>query len=187
MCLLLLLLSCTAKNPTPPADPSPLVSPEPAESENLPTPFTAEEIREAFRPGQHLVFTIFTAGKGTVVSDWTVTGWTDQEATIGFTTLAEDGETVLEPTEERTTPWAELRDHASFPAATATRSQGVLIHPLGTLDIWLYSVSGPDEGMTQRYWFAKDLPGPPIRFTITAGGEEVFRMEQVVRSTADDP
>ncbi len=153
----------------------------------LPTPFTAAQIRDAFRPGQRLVFTIASSGKPTVVSDWVVTGWTADDATIAFTTLADDGETVLEPTEERTTRWDELVQHAHFPEPGATRSQGVLVHPLGTLDIWLYTVPGPDEGVVRRYWFAESLPGPPIRFTITADGTQVFKMEQVERISPGGP
>lgn len=182
-----LLLACAAKDPAPAVAAAPGAAAVPTVAPMLPTPFTSSEIRDAFRPGQHLVFTVFTAGKGTVVADWVVTGWTDQDATIAFTTLAQDGATVVEPRAERTSSWDSLRDHASFPEASASRSEGVLVHPLGTLDIWLYTVRGPEPELVQRYWFAKDLPGPPVRFTIHAGAEEVFKMEQITRSTAADP
>lgn len=68
-----------------------------------PAPSTAEQIRDAFRPSQHRVFTLFTAGQDAQVYDWLVTGWTQDQATIAFTALAQDGVTVLEPATERST------------------------------------------------------------------------------------
>ncbi len=172
MTALLLALACAPRAPSAPAA---------APATHLPTPFAAEEIRDAFRPGTHVVFVLENAGKDTTVSDWVVTGWTGTHATIAFTTYAEDRTTVLEPTAERTSAWAELRDHARFEVDRAERSQGQLLHPLGTLEVWLYVVQGEQQGLLERYWFAKELPGPPVRFTVEAGGTEVFRMEQVLR------
>ena len=166
-----------------PADAAPTTE-EPAPPVSLPAPFSVAEIRDAFRPGQHLIFGLSAAGQEDQVADWRVTGWTEDEVTIAFTTLAADGVTVVEPTEERTTRGDALRDHAVFQDPGASRARGVLVHPLGTLDIWLYTVPGPDPGMLRRYWFAEDLPGPPTRFTITLEGVEVFKMEQQYRSTA---
>ncbi len=184
--LLLQLLACAAKVPASVPLAEPVSADEPGAAVALPAPFSADEIREAFPPGQHLVFGLFAAGQEDQVADWRVTGWTEDEVTIAFTTLAADGVTVLEATEERTTRWDALRDHAVFPDPGASRARGVLVHPLGTLDIWLYTVPGPEPGMLRRYWFADDLPGPPIRFTITHEGVEVFKMEQRERSTAGD-
>ena len=184
--LLLQLLACAARDPLPVPSAEAVSVGESEAPEPLPAPFSAAEIRDAFRPGQHLIFGLFAAGQEDEVADWLVTGWTEDEVTIAFTTLAADGVTVLEPTEERTTRWDALRDHAVFPDPGASRARGVLVHPLGTLDVWLYTVPGPDPGMLRRYWFAEDLPGPPIRFTITLEGVEVFKMEQQYRSTAGD-
>ena len=156
MTALLLALACAPRAPSAPAA---------APATHRPPPVAAEE----------------NAGKDTTVSDWVVTGWTGTHATIAFTTYAEDRTTVLEPTAERTSAWAELRDHARFEVDRAERSQGQLLHPLGTLEVWLYVVQGEQQGLLERYWFAKELPGPPVRFTVEAGGTEVFRMEQVLR------
>ena len=139
-------------------------------SESLPTPFTAEQIREAFQPGLVLEFD-FTEGEKKTHQVWTVKAATAEDVTIHFQTVGGDEAT-------KTSRFEELRQHALFPAESASRSEVRCATPLGERDCWHYVVSGEPA---KELWFAKDLPGPPVLMTVTAGGTEVLRMEQVKR------
>lgn len=91
---------------------------------------------------------------------------------------------MLEDEGAATSTWAELNEHATFPAASTVREDAVLDGPLGHLETWRYTVTstGPDGVMVvKRYEFAKTLPGPPVLFTIERQGEEIFRMAVIER------
>ena len=81
--------------------------------------------------------------------------------------------------------WAELMGHAAFPAAQTTREDASVEVPAGRFDTWLYTVEDSAEDGTpqvKRYHFARNLPGPPVLFTIEQGGAEVFRMALLERT-----
>ena len=77
--------------------------------------------------------------------------------------------------------WTELRDHASFPAASATVSPGEVDVPLGHFKVNSYTVR-QENGSTVTYHFAPDLPGPPVLMVVIAGEVEVARMSALERS-----
>lgn len=68
---------------------------------------------------------------------------------------------------ERTT-WLELQSHAAFEAASTTRIQQRIDHPLGTLACWRYDVTGADAVRT--FWFDRGRPGMPIRMEVRQEG-----------------
>ena len=74
--------------------------------------------------------------------------------------------------------WAELHAHGAFPAAATTVEDGVaLTVPAGDFTTRLYVVT--DGASTRRFWFAVDLPGPPVQFTTEQGGVEVLRVQML--------
>jgi hypothetical protein len=67
-----------------------------------------------------------------------------------------------------TTTWAELQAHAAFPAAATTIAEEALELSMGTLDCLRYTVKdGEGEDV---FWFAKALPGMPVRFSRQENG-----------------
>lgn len=136
-------------------------------NESLPTPYTAEQIQDAFPVGTVLEFELDEAGSERR-SVWKVEAADAESVTFSF-----DG-VRSEPAK-----WESLRLHASFPSDQAERTEAKLTTALGELDCWHYVVQGEPR---KDYWFSKAHPGPPVLMTATtAAGVEVLRMEQVVR------
>jgi hypothetical protein len=74
--------------------------------------------------------------------------------------------------------WSELRDHASFEAAKATRARAECRSQLGALPGWRYLVPQAD-GTTWAMCFADATPGPPVDYEVRREGAVLSRMEHV--------
>ena len=85
------------------------------------------------------------------------------------------GEEVNRSTQR--TSWKDLQSHASFPREQTELSEESCETRSGTWNCWRYDVK--KEGSTERYWFAKDKPGPPVKLEVLAGGAVVFTMELI--------
>lgn len=133
---------------------------------DLPTPFSADEIRSATSDG-HVVDTV-TETDGAVASRRRTTFFDNDEAgvTIRSEMFDADGAPLGDPMTFRT-EWVDLQGHASFPAAVATRSWETIDTPLGRRECVRYDVNA-DDAMT--FWFAVDHPGMPVVMTATADG-----------------
>lgn len=105
-------------------------------------------------------------------------------ATIEFVPVDADDQPTGEPTTSRST-WAELRDHASFPAERATRRRATRDTPLGRLDGWVYRVEDEASGAVTEFFFADDTPGAPVEMVSTANGREVASMRQLERAVPE--
>jgi hypothetical protein len=139
--------------------------------DHLPTPFTAEEIREGCPPGRTLRIRIERTGEAAVIrvvrySDTDADGAVQESLTEGL-----DGSRLSDPERERST-WLELQEHASFPIASTERTEDVLTIPAGRFACLRYTRTDPDG--IWRFWFARDLPGQPVRFEREADGQIVF-------------
>ncbi len=77
--------------------------------------------------------------------------------------------------------WIELRDHASFPAASSTREWVTRSTQLGELDGWLYREVDEENGSTKELFFAASLPGAPVQMKVFQGDTVVFELEQTAR------
>jgi hypothetical protein len=74
-------------------------------------------------------------------------------------------------------PWIELQKHASFPLDQVTITEVRLAVIAGTFDCWNYTVDGAAPGRDE-YYFAKDLPGPPVYMRkLDDSGTVVYEME----------
>ena len=141
---------------------------------HLPTPFTADEIRQACRPGRELRMRVERAGQAPTIRVARYVG-ADAEAAVQESweeTLA--GERLDEPERNRET-WLELQDHASFPSANTAVSEETIEIPLGRFKCVRYAQT-VDDGM-RTFWFAFDLPGQPIRWEIRAGDRVILSVE----------
>lgn len=145
-----------AKNPGPPI---------------LPRPFTAAEIREHLKVGSQLTFQIdgMRTGKGTI--RWTIQQADDYDVTIFFEPLGESAQDS--PPGTQTFQWGELEHHATYPASFSTRTETRITTEAGEFDAWKYEVKPPGTEVVERFFFAKSLPGPPVRHEVYEGGRLV--------------
>jgi len=176
---LLIFLACAQK-------PAAVASTAPASVAEAiaPRPFDADQLRAGIPQGTIIRLTIAQAGKPTVEQRWEFVSCTAESAMIASKVYDTAGN-LLEDEGVATSTWAELNEHATFPAAATVREDASLDGPLGHLDTWRYTVtSAGDDGvmLVKRYDFAKTLPGPPALFTIERQGEEIFRMTMIERS-----
>lgn len=147
-----------------------------------PAPFDADQIRRGCPPGRVVVTRV-------PVPDGEDTWWRttfvecdETTATIESQQMTREMEAIGEPTLAVST-WHDLVGHAAFPAAETIVSAETLVTPVGRLDCLVYRVGGDADG-AQILWFARSLPGLPVRTASIAGGREVITSEVIGDSTA---
>lgn len=142
--------------------------------DHAPTPYTAEQIRKACGEGRTDVFRIEKAGE----KPWTYTikflkG--DREAAeVESFNAAEDGKVISRSKDRQM--WVDFQAHASFLELDTKITEETIEVPAGKFDCWLYTVQKRDAGATVRMWFAKKLPGPPVKMATEEAGKTVFSM-----------
>lgn len=124
----------------------------------LPTPFTADEIRDATGGGKTIEILVEHAD-GTASARFNRFVQTDAE---GATLERWDAASPDAVSSNRVT-WAELQRHAAFDAATTSLSTETLSSPLGELTCLRYDTEG---GV---FWFSTAHPGMPVQYE--SGGE----------------
>lgn len=156
-----------------------------AEPGFAPTPFTAEQIRNAMPVDLKvgIAMTLHQNGQTQQQTQYLhVLESTPEKVQLESWTVAGEQES-----EHRTawSEWAELRDHAKFPAEMTRIDDFRLTTALGTYDTWRYTIEQDRDGLLDRqeFYFAKDLPGPPILFNRTLGGQPVFEAAIISRET----
>lgn len=165
-----------APAPAPVAAPAP--APEPEPPAHAPVPFSADAIRAATKPGRTYVFLV-EEGDGPQKREKLEFVKVDEESTT--MRLSEQdlfGRPRGEP-KERVVSWDELVGHATYPADATTITEEKVTVRAGTYDAKLYTVDKTRDGERQvhRVWFAKQLPGPPIKQVVTVGGEPFRSLE----------
>lgn len=177
------LAACASSGPAPTAA---VTSPEAAPALADP-PFTALQIRQATQPGRTYVWRVTQPVKpdapATLRRAHFATA-TDEGADLVFETLAEDGH-ALEPAQKSHARWTDLESHGRFPADALHVTSGSVTVPAGTFDAWIYEVATPD-GHVAVFWFAKDLPGAPVRIVERAGSDEL-EVRELLSHTVDAP
>lgn len=161
-----------------------LSGPVSSADEKLPTPYRAEQIRDAFQEGLWIVTRTWTP-EGESYSRLTVEAWSEEGATFGDRPVDASGNAVADKTVGDAT-WEQLRDHASFPTGSASRERHSEETALGSLEGWLYRVDSPDGGHAS-FFFADDFPGPPILYQSVKGEDVLHRSEQIQRSDLAPP
>jgi hypothetical protein len=150
---------------------APGADPHQLSADDLPTPFSAAEIRDGCPPGRALRFRMERAGQDPVVRISRYVE-TDTDGAVQETwTEDREGRRLSDPERERST-WLELQEHASFPRATTVRTEEELEIPAGRFGCLRYTRTDPDA--IWRFWFARDLPGQPVRYEREASGQIVF-------------
>ncbi len=149
-----------------------------------PRPFTADEIMRAMPVGTLIRLRMDNRGESTI-EEWRVTDADATSCTIAAKVLSPDG-ALLEDQGQGTSTWAELRDHASFPASHTVRERSHVEVPAGAFDTWAYVVTAETEDgepSVSTFHFAPALPGPPILMTVVIAGEEIARMTLLERTS----
>ena len=142
-------------------------------------PFTAEQIHDEWVEGFALTMKAVTPA-GESAEHWTVVAADDLGVEIERIAVDRYGEPLGEPSTEHS-GWIELRDHATFPAATSRVEAVTRETELGALEGWLYTVDDPQAGTVTEYFFAADLPGAPVQMSVSRDGEVEMEMRQVER------
>jgi hypothetical protein len=145
----------------------------------LPTPFTAEEIRDEWIEGFQIVIQRRSPSEERL-ERWTVVRADEDGAVIEYADIDAYGNVSGEPTIQRSS-WQELRDHASFAADHASRERVVRQTPLGEFEGWLYIVGDNESGTTTRFFFASELPGAPVAMEMVDDGTTLVALEQLER------
>lgn len=147
--------------------------------ELLPTPFDADQIRDEWVEGLALVMHTQDP-TGESWERWRVVAADAEGADIEFTAVDAEGNALGEPRVERAS-WADLRDHAKYPAAIATREQVTRDTALGQLEGWLYTVRDGATGSETEMFFANKLPGAPLEMRMMKDDVVAMEMVQVER------
>lgn len=141
-----------------------------------PTPFTADEIRDATTVGKTLRRLVEVAGREPYLRISRYVDCDEAGATLERSEFSLDGTPLDEPETDRVT-WLDLQAHASFPAEATTIESERIETGLGELDCLRYTVR---EGATEKLlWFATDLPGMPVRMETRVDGELVMTVSAV--------
>ncbi|MBM7784105.1 hypothetical protein [Tenggerimyces flavus] len=157
--------------------------PRQLEPDHLPTPFTAAEIRDASPPGKTVRVLVESDGEGPYL---TVTRYDscDSEGAIRQAWQeSPEGIRLSEP-QEFQSAWLDLQAHASFPVATTTRDEVELDTPFGRLDCLRYVRRDGDD--VDTFWFARSMPGMPVRMESATGGRVVDRRTQQSNEIHDE-
>ena len=187
--LLLLTCSCATTSGSDPEAPpppqradslAPAAVPEPAlvqadDDASAPLPYTPEAIRDYCVPGTVLKFILRQGPMDPTFMAFHFTGGDAEWAELEEVHRDANGEEVNRSTQR--TSWKDLQSHASFPREQTELSEESCETRSGTWNCWRYDVK--KEGSTERYWFAKDKPGPPVKLEVLAGGAVVFTMELI--------
>ncbi len=148
-----------------------------------PTPYTAEQIRAGCPDGRTITYEV-TVGGTTTTQVWAFSEGGAKACTWTNTRFTADGQPLGVST-GTTHTWAGLQAHASWPAADTAVSEAKITVGAGTFDCMLYTVTTtrelpatkgskakPTSSTTiSKYWFAWELPGPPVRTVQTIDGK----------------
>lgn len=144
-----------------------------------PTPFTADEIREACPVGRTIRVRVDAAGEPSYHRVSRYVECDQAGALLERSRLSLDGERLGEPELDRVT-WLDLQTHASFPVEATTIEPERIETEIGELDCLRYTVrDGADERV---FWFARDMPGMPLRTQASTNGQVVTATSVVERT-----
>ncbi|MCB1044790.1 MAG: hypothetical protein KDC35_17740 [Acidobacteria bacterium] len=147
---------------------------------HAPTPYSADEIREGCPDGRTTKTRLWSAESGTTVMTTRFHSGTPEQATFEVISANEQGDRIGQPQEGKAA-WSELQRHASFPREHTTIEEVTLDADLGPKACWKYTVTQPDsaQAIVTEYWFAKDLPGPPILMVQRVNNRKTMTMTMI--------
>lgn len=151
--------------------------------EHAPTPFTADQIRAACPVGRRSTFRVEMPGRTPFLQTFHFTAADDEGGEVTFTIRDEAGRSLGESTTSKSA-WRGFQAHASYPAEQTTIAEAVETVPAGTYEGFLYRVQD-GETLTEAF-FARDLPGPPVRMVRSRGEETEMSMTLVTHEPGNE-
>lgn len=142
---------------------------------SAPTPFSADELRAGNPPGTWREYRI-VQGENTFISRHEFAQAKDPKLVMLSSQLSSESGASRGSDDTKPVAWTTLQAHASFPASRTLLGRDRLVLDAGQFDCWTYAVDG-DEGETRYFWFAVDLPGPPVLLEARKNGVSTLRME----------
>lgn len=136
-------------------------------------PYTAAQIKDATKVGRKYTFKIEVPGEPAQLQVMEFTAITAEGATLKQSTLNEDKTPAGEVIEDQVT-WNDLESHAHFPKDATRVTEEELTVPAGKFPCMVYRVT--EAEIINTYWFAKSLPGAPIKVEAREGDKVVFTM-----------
>lgn len=146
---------------------------------HAPTPFSAEEIRETCQTSTIKYLVEMKEGEDT----YQITEFINiSETGSYFNTITTDKNgKVLRRRRKNYAEWTDLQEHASFPEEnTKITTEDIKLGP-GEFECLVYTVKTGDS--LEKFYFAKELPGPPVYYEKFLKGESVFRMTLISNSS----
>jgi len=123
--------------------------------------------------GRTLEYRIEKAGSPAEVERWTFAPVDDDTVRITTTKFDAVGNQVGEPSSDPA-KWTELHEHGHFKHAVTTITNESITVPAGTFDAMKYVVTNPLGDDVKTIWFARSLPGPPVKLEVTKRGKSVL-------------
>ncbi|WP_194421277.1 hypothetical protein [Microbacterium abyssi] len=154
----------------------------------LPTPFTADQIRDAARGGKTIRMLVEEPDGSTRFRVNRFRDPDDEGAMLERWTSGPTGIVEGEITSSRVT-WRELQGHAAFPADLTTLSSETLKLPIGRVECLRYEVRESADAEPDTFWFATAHPGMPVRYEThpEASSETALRGRDAGNSAASHP
>ena len=142
--------------------------------DHAPTPFSAAQIRAGCPEGRVTTFIVEQPGQPPSRQVTRFTRGDTQGTDYEMGTIGPDGAVGVPRVSHAT--WRKLQEHASYPAAGTKITEETVTVPAGEFACWLYTVTTGNA--VRKFWFAKELPGPPVKVVATAGDRTfIMRLE----------
>jgi hypothetical protein len=139
----------------------------------LPTPFTADEIRDASGTGKTIRILVEQPDGTPFERVNRFSGCDAEGATLERWLVAADGGVEGEVSSGRVT-WRELQGHAAFPSDRTTVTEEAIELQVGRVECLRYDTrddaaasNDAADAATETFWFARAFPGMPVRFEST--------------------
>jgi hypothetical protein len=152
--------------------------------DHAPTPYTAEEIRNACPEGRTDTLRI-ERGKETWTHTMTFLKCDAEGTDVESTNILADGTTKT--TKDRLT-WVDFQAQASFPEIDTKITDETIETPAGKFECRVYTVRKREgDPAVFRLYFAKNLAGHPIKMTIEEDGKATLTMTLVEHKDGKAP
>jgi len=151
------------------------------EPDYAPTPFTADQIRRGCPSGLRAVYRM--GGDGATTYQHFAFDNSDGIGTDFSVTVTPEQDTPLAKPRPNRLEWSSLQRHAHYPERTTVIENETITVKAGTFRCMRYTVTSIDDGKAGvgSYWFAYDLPGPPIKWVQRVDDVVVRSMELIQR------
>ena len=151
------------------------------EAGHAPTPFLTEEIRLGSPVGRTIRLLVDVEGAEPFVRVQRYVWTNERGATTERWRETVDGARIGR-VEDRDTSWLQMRANTSFPADQTSIEPDTIETPLGMMDCLRYTVR--DGETVKRLWFARHLPGLPVKVVVKEEGRVVSTVTMIANEFA---